>query len=57
MTNWLKFVVLGGELSINFSVFGWLNNVFLKVEFVSLSQDRVALPLQSRTSFDVKWLS
>lgn len=27
MTNWLKFVVLGRELSINFSVLGWLNHL------------------------------
>lgn len=59
MTNWLKSVALGGEVSVNFSAFGCLTNLmyFLIVELVSRSQDRVALPLQSGMSFDVKWLS
>lgn len=57
MTNWLKFVVLGRELSINFSLgLAESFSVFSKVGFVSLSGLGGSAPiLQSRTSFDVKW--
>lgn len=42
MTNWLKSLVLGGEVSVNFSAFGYKFDVFFK--------SGVSLPLSGQGS-------